>query len=112
MFQRGPDGAFHEFHVTSVADPWHPIPGQDVNIVRAVHGAGWFTVISCRPVYAGSVAHTDVAKELANFEAELAGAEHAASFVHLLHMEVYLEEVTLQKRVEGPGGPRREHTRE
>lgn len=100
MFQRGPDGMFHEFHTTRVDDEWQPIPGQDWALIDAVHGAGWFTVVSCRPIYQASTAHPDVAAKLAG----------EVTVVYLKHMEVFLEKKKVQDQVALLHGQQNRHT--
>lgn len=80
FFRRGPDGYMHEFH--TAVDDWQPIPGQDVAFSDVLHGAGWVTIAAVRPVYVGSLAHTEMAK--------LIGGE--ANEVHLQLIEVFCEE--------------------
>jgi hypothetical protein len=89
FFRRGPDGQMHEFHTTAPDDEWNPIPGQDVAFVDVLHGAGWVTVTAVRPIYTGSLAHTEMA--------HLVGGE--PNRVYLQVMEVFCEEKTL------PGQP-------
>jgi hypothetical protein len=86
LFMRGPDGAFHEFHRTGENDEWSPIPFQDMQIQSVLTGAGWYVVVSVRPVYSGSSSHTSVRLELAN----------SPTTVYAQHLEVYLEEKRLK----------------
>lgn len=86
FFMRGPDGRFHEFHQTGPNDPWNPIPWQDVQIQSALHGAGWYVVTSCRPVYSGSDSHTSIRLQL----------DGSTTTVYAQHMEIYLEEKRLK----------------
>lgn len=81
FFQRGPDGLFHEFHETGPRDEWLPLPGQDVQIVSALTGNGWYLVVSVRQRYSGSIAHDQLAREL----------DHKPTMVYDAGMEVYLE---------------------
>lgn len=90
FYQRGPDGTFSEFHVTPVDDQWQPIPGQDWALIDAVHGAGWFEVVSVRPIYRASTAHTEVAK----------GLRGESNLVYLDHMEVFLRDKPIEDQVQ------------
>lgn len=80
FFRRGPDRRMHESHVA--VDDWQPIPGQDIAFVDTIHGAGWLTIHAIRPIYTGSLAHTEMAK--------LVHGE--ANQVYLQEIEVFCEE--------------------
>lgn len=88
FFRRGPDGRMAEFHTAD--DEWNPVPGQDIAFVDVLHGAGWVTVTAIRPIYTGSLAHTEMAHLVAG----------EANQVYLIHLEVFCE----QKKLPGEPG--------
>ena len=83
FLRRGPDGHMKEFHTAD--DVWQPIPGQDIAFTDVLHGAGWVTIAAVRPTYAGSLAHTEMAKLVAG----------EPNHVQLRGIEVFCEEKRL-----------------